>query len=224
MKNNWMKSLLMLTLATLVLGGCVSEPSDSVDQDRIYTIYEVFYDKNVNKTYAKATFKLGNALGTLLQLSGPSEVRFNNDVLSFQAAGSFYEKVYDGFLAGGTFTFKNTKGTSYTNSVADIKPIEFPAGELNISKASTYDLAWTGDKLTGKENVGVLIGAQVFLQINPNTASIPLSSGQLQQINPGAYVAGMERYFTNDLTQPTGAGGSITGKYRATGKSVQIVN
>jgi hypothetical protein len=210
-------------LSLLLFPGCAVEPSESVDQDRIYTAYELFYDKNEDKTYAKATFRFGNIAGTLLQLGGTSEVKFNNEALSYQSLG-YYEKVYPGLVSGGTFTFKDTKGTVYTNVVQDMKPIAFPTESLSVPKSASYTLTWVGDKLAAGENVGVLIGAELFLQINSNTASINLSSNQLTKLTAGPYTAIMDRYLISDPSQKPSAGGLLTRKYRAANKSVQITN
>ncbi|MCU0354122.1 MAG: hypothetical protein MUD08_10360 [Cytophagales bacterium] len=202
---------------------CVVEPSESVDQDRIFTAYELFYDKNENKTYAKATFRFGNVAGTLLQLGGTSEVKFNNDVLDYQSLG-FYEKVYPGLVTSGTFTFKDAKGTVYTNVAPAMRAIDFPNTNLSVPRNASFTLNFAGDPLAAGENVGVLIGTELFLQINANTSSVNLSSNQLAKLNPGPYTAVMDRYRIADISQKASAGGVMTVKYRTGNKSIQITN
>ena len=68
-----MKNLLViLSLLTISLFSCNREESNTVEQDRIFTEYELFYNANEDKTYARATFKFSNVFGTKLELSQPS--------------------------------------------------------------------------------------------------------------------------------------------------------
>ena len=222
MKN---QILLFAVICCFSISGCTIQPSDAVDQAKIWTGYELFYDKNENKTYAKAIFKFGDALGTTLQLSSSSEVRFNNEVLPFNSTTGFYERPYNGFIKTGTFTFRDTRGTTYTNTVAEIVEIDFPAGNLLTMKRGTdYRLSWVGTPLTANENIGVLLGTTPFLQIVNGSTSITLGGVQLNNFNAGAYVAIMDRSrLIINLQAPT-AGGAITSKYRTTNKAVQIEN
>ena len=222
-----MKKILLISIplfcAIYLFSSCTVEPSESVDQDRIYTAYDLIYDKNENKTYAKASFRFGNVIGTLLKLNSTSEIKFNNDVLEYRSAG-YYEKEYTGLVAGGTFTFKDAKGTIYTNVVPALKSIDFPAEAISISRGNSYTLNWVGDNLTSGENVSVSIGTEVFLQTKANTNSINLSSDQLTKLMAGPSVARMERSSVSEPTQKPSAGGMITHKYRAGNKSIQITN
>ena len=219
------KTMLFATvlLQFFLFAGCVVEPSESVDQDRIFTNYELFYDKNENKTYAKVTFRFGNALGTLLQLGGTSEVKFNNDRLDYQSLG-FYEKVYPGLVTAGTFAFKDAKGTVYTNATPTMRAVDFPNTNLSVPRNASFTLNFTGEPLAAGENVGVLIGTELFLQINANTNSVNLSSNQLAKLNPGPYAAVMDRYRISDISQKPSAGGAVTVKYRTGNKNIQITN
>jgi hypothetical protein len=221
---------LLLPAALLLLGlgfqGC-AEDSSTVDQTRIYTIYEVFYDGNEDKTYARATFRFGNALGTLLRLSAGASVSFDGDAMSYQPAG-YYEKAYDGAKTGGTFVYEDLDGNTYTNSVAGIKPIAFPGDPISLSKSSDYALAWVGDPLgpngASVENVGLLVGPKLFLELDLGATAISVNGSQLASLNNGPAIAVMDRYFIRELAERTDAGGSITGKYRALNKSVEVTN
>lgn len=213
-------------LSVLGLTGC-TEDSSTVDQDRIYTIYEVFYDTNENQTYAKATFRFGNALGTLLRLSDGADVTFNGDPLLYNPAG-FYELKLSGFVNGGTFEYTDLDGETYTNSVSGIRPIAFPASAITLSKATNNDLVWVGDPLgpngPSNENVGLLVGTELFLALELNATKMIVNPTRLQRLNNGPAIAVLDRYFIRELAEKTSAGGSITGKYRAANKSVEIVN
>jgi len=69
-----MKKLVIILVGVFCLTGCLSEESINVEQDRIWTYYELLYDANQDITYAIAQFKFGNGLGTFLKLSELSQV------------------------------------------------------------------------------------------------------------------------------------------------------
>src|ERR1035437_9608774 len=126
-----MKQLVNTLLASAILlsaftfNSCKKD-NNTVDQDKIWAYYEVYYDKNQDKTFARTTFKFGNALGANLQLSAPATITFNGDVLTFQEALGYYEKQYASFISGGTFNYTDKNSITYSNSISNIRPITFP--------------------------------------------------------------------------------------------------
>ncbi|HBH48606.1 MAG TPA: hypothetical protein DDX98_08195, partial [Bacteroidales bacterium] len=83
-------------ILALLFVSCEREDSADVNQDRIYTIYSLVYEADQDITYARAWFQFGSAVGTLLELSEPSNVSFNDQRLSFQNAFAYYEKSLPG--------------------------------------------------------------------------------------------------------------------------------
>lgn len=224
------KLILFLGILSFMAGmylmySCQSEVSDDVNQDRIYCEYELSYNANQDKTYAKAIFKFGNALGTLLQLSAPSEVRFNGDLLTFNNVLAYYEKSYAGFINTGTFSWKDTQGNEY-NNIVNITTIDYPAGLDTIPRTSAFELFWVGDSLSANQSVvlqanGQLEGDyQIFTQTNLNSTSIIMNLNQLQQLGHGSGTLWMDRIFSSNLQQQTSAGGIIRGIYRPVNKQV----
>lgn len=216
-------------MGALLLAGCQTEDVASVEQDRVRTDYELFFDAGQNKTTAIAVFRFGNSpTGTQLQLSGPAEVRFNNDVLLFNSILGRYEKVYDGAIASGTFVYKNVDGKTFTNTTPALKAVEFPTDPavLPLSKSADYGVTWTGEALTQNEGVGALIlgTTVVVLETTPGTNRLMFRANALQPVAAGAYTVVMERSGPQNLTQQTSAGGTITAKYRSRTKNVQVGN
>ena len=123
MRLSYFAALAALTM--LLASGCFREPSDSVNQDKIYTDYELFYNANEDKTYARATFKFSNLTGTKLELSDPSEVTFEGDLRSFKPALAYYEKTLPGLVSSGTFEWKD---------------IAFPAGLDTLMRGASFTL------------------------------------------------------------------------------------
>lgn len=224
-----MKNLLLsgMFLLVLLIGSCAREESVDVNQDKIHTAYELYYNANEDKTYARATFKFSNALGTNLQLTSPSEVRFNGDILTFKNALAYYEKEYAGLIDSGTFKWTDTDGAVYENTIT-FKDINYPANLDTINRNAAYELFWVGDSLTANEKVvltanGVLEGdAQIFYQDNLNAKSIIMALNQLQLMGQGQGTLWMDRLYEPALVQKTSAGGTITGHYRPINKSVYL--
>ncbi|MBX9782535.1 MAG: hypothetical protein K2X48_04490 [Chitinophagaceae bacterium] len=156
----------------------------------------------------------------------PAEVRFNNDVLVFNQIPGRYEKEYNGFVATGTFTYKDTKGKTLVNTVPSIKPIDFPATPaiLSISKAQEYNLNREGTPLAQNDGVGLLVAASAFTETTVNATRVRMTSAQLQPATTGAHIAFIDRWTLSQLQQQTSNGGSITSKYRAKNKNVEITN
>lgn len=223
------------TLITFIIGlgllflnsRCAKENSSDVNQDRIYASYELFYNANEDKTYARASFRFGNPTGTLLELTAPSEVRFNNDLLSFKPALAYYEKEYAGLINTGSFTWTDTDGNSFTNSI-NMHAIDYPALLDTINRNAAFEMFWQGDSLQANEVVyltinGVLEGdAQIFTQSNVNSKSIILAMNKLQLLGEGNGHLWLDRTYSPALQQKTSAGGAITSKYRPINKQVYL--
>lgn len=222
--NLFLAAALMLIL---LVTSCVRENSVDVNQDRIHTAYELYYNANQDKTYAQAVFKFSNAAGTNLELTSPSEVTFNGDVLSFKSGLAYYEKEYAGLVDTGTFVWKDTDGNEYTNTI-HINMIDYPAVLDTIPRDAAYELFWQGDSLNANESVvltvnGVLEGdAQIFYQSNINATSIILALNQLQNLGQGQGTLWMDRFYEPVLTEKTSAGGTIKGHYRPINKTAYL--
>jgi hypothetical protein len=225
--KQFVSAVLALISALFLFTSCETEQSMSVDQNRIYTEYELFYNANEDKTYARATFKFGNILGTKLELSDSSNVTFQGDILDWKPVLGFYEKDYAGFVQTGDFTFTNINGVAYTNTI-EIHEIGYPASLDTISRSASFELFWTGDSLAPMENVTVVVNgeneadAQTFFQddLAANSIIFPLNKLSLIGMGPGTIF--MDRRFVPALTQATDAGGLITGRYRPGNAAVYL--
>ena len=201
------------------LTSCIRENSDAVDQDRIFTVYKLFYNANEDKTYAQATFRFSNALGTKLELASPSTVRFNGNELTFQPLLAIYQKEYAGYLDSGTFEWEDTNGKLFTNSV-HIIDIDYPEMLDSIDSANSYELVWQGTPLSQGEKVTVTINgnlegdAKIFSTDDLNAKSIILEKDKLSTIGKGEITLWMDRDNNVGLAEQTSAGGIISGVYR----------
>ena len=221
---NTIKKLIFLSFAALgiafMVSSCASENSVDVEQDRIWAQYELFYDKPLDKTYAKATFKFGNGLGTLLKLTAPSEVKFKNDLLLFDETFKYYVKEYSCKIDSGSFTFTDAKSKKYVNSTPVMKAIDYPALDT-LKTTSSYTFTWVGTPITQNEGVSLTIdgiaqnNVEIFWQTNVGGTNMVLDANKLKNLGLGTATMYMDRGTTIPLTQKTSAGGEIIAKYRA---------
>lgn len=220
--------LSVLFIFVFALTSCIREDSSDVNQDKIHKTYELFYNGNEDKTYARATFKFSNITGTHLELTSPSQVTFNGDVLSFKSAVAYYEKEYAGLVSSGTFVWTDVDGVTYTNSIS-LNTIDFPASLDTIATHAAYEMIWVGDSLGSNEHVFLTIRDQAtgtvsrsFSQDNIHSNSIILSLNKLQELEQGENIMIMDRHYRPALTEKTSAGGIILARYRPVNNTVLI--
>jgi hypothetical protein len=200
---------------------CNNEESDSVNQDKIYTVYEFNYDKNTDITYARAWFRFGNLLGTPLQLKFPANVVFNGDTMAFKSTLSYYELQFPGQLTNGAFIYKDHANTLYTNTITMAKAVDLPPTIATINRNTNTQISCMGDslgasekfetKVTGPDNSNI----QYFSTSGVGAHIVTLLSSQLMLINPGTGSVRLEREYKPTLQQKTLAGGSISSTYTA---------
>jgi hypothetical protein len=219
--------LCLIASGLFVLCSCERESSEDVNQDRIWTEFELFYNENTDITYARAVFRFGNITGTLLELTSPSEVSFNGDLLGFKPTLAYYEKEYAGYVDSGIFTWTDTEGKTITNSVS-ITEIDYPEAFDTLVRSSAYTFTWQGESLSAGESViltmnGTLEGdAQIFSQNAVNSTEMILSQDQLNALGHGDASTWLDRIGTFNLEEQTEAGGKVSAKYRPVNKTVYM--
>lgn len=220
-------SFILLAFALISLSSCLREDSENVNQDRIWVHYELFYDANEDITRARATFRFGGITGTKLQLTEPSEVRFNGDVLGFKQGLAYYEEAYPGVVQEGTFEFVDLNDNQYVND-AYLNSIDFPEVFGPIDQNAAFELDWVGDPLADNELVSVWLNginegdAQLFLEEVEGSTSIILPQNRLENLPTGNTDAYIERTVSPQVQQAAEVGALITGKYRGDQRTVEI--
>jgi hypothetical protein len=216
-----------LLLCLVIFNSCKKEDSQDVNQDKIYAEYELYYDKASDKTYASAIFKFSNVWGTNLQLTSPSEVKFNNDVIPYDPVFAYYRKEYAGLVTSGTFYFKDTDGTTYTNPVSNADVISFPAVDT-IHNAGSYTFNWVGDSVLSNHWIELYMdgtaqnNAELFIQYTLNSKNFVLAANRLQNLGTGNAISSLTRVRETVAPAVTSAGGKIRGKYHAQNKTIYI--
>lgn len=229
-----MKKVLALMLALATLAGCgTGEDSGDVNQDRIYTDYEVFYNSNEDKTHVIARFRFGHALGTVLELKSDSgaSVTYNGDGLAYSKFWGGHHREYAGnTVAGGSFVYTDTDGRRYTNTVPAGSSIEFPSGFDTIDRSTAQVLAWVGSLLQPNDQVGIFVGSwawgddALFWTDADGASEIVFGVKQMQNLALGTAEVFMDRWNAVDVAEGTPAGGRIRYKYRATNVVVTVID
>jgi len=215
------KQLCVILLVTaLALAGCKKEVSKNIDQDKIFTQYELFYNQTENITYAMATFKFSSSNGTKLMLSDPSTIMVDGAEMDWDNDNGFYQNEFIGFKPTATFNWVDLDGNSFTNTI-DIRDIALPStiDNLHFADSVTYFM-WNGSALDSSESVTLTIDGvgntdtRNFIVDTVGATVITLDSVRLSQIDSGLVQLFLNLRYAPALTEQTTRGGSITGRYQ----------
>lgn len=219
MKKHLFSLLAIIAFATL-LTACKKKNLE-VDQNKIYTLYELYYNANTNKTVAIALFRENGWGGKMVDLKYSANVTFNGDMLVYSSDYSGYAKVYSGKITTGTFVYKNTENTVYTNTTPVMDSMIDPHSFATIYRTNPYNYAWSGSPIAQNERINLHIGSWWwndngdFSAVDVGATSLTLSTNKLNAIYPGVLKTYLERINTVGLTQGTAAGGEIRTRYMA---------
>ena len=226
-----MKKLGLLSLLVIsILTSCAKENASDVNQDKIYTDYEVFYNQNTDKTWVVAKFRFGGPTGTILELDSTSYVTFNGDTLAYNVFYTGHFKEYAGRITAGTFKYENVAGQIYENSIPTVDVLAFAADFDTLKKTQAQTITWVGTALGSNETVGILIGngawgqAALALQDLDGATNLILGIPQMTSLAIGNSTVYMDRQHELDVIEGTSKGGKIRAKYRALNRVVQVVN
>jgi hypothetical protein len=217
--------LLLALCGTIFFTACQTEQSADVNQDRIYTQYELYYNAEEDITYARAWFRFGKATGTQLELSSPSQVTFEGETLAFIDLLGFYEKKIAGYKEKGIFKWEDTDGKVFENTI-QITPIQMGAIPDSVVRTAAFDIPWTGNPLATDEAVVVWVNgsgegdAQAALTVEEGTGSIILPLDKVSKIAAGPGKIYLQRRTRLEIDQKTGAGGELTAVYQPKTKAV----
>lgn len=218
----------IISAAVYFFSSCERESSADVSQDRIYVSYEMVYHESTDITYARASFFFGSITGTKLELSDPSQVTCNGDLLGFQNALAYYEKQYTGFVNVGQYIFSDTDGLTFTNSVT-ITEIGLSSTVDTIVKGSSYELFFTGDPLSAGEGVYAEIdgtGESDNISVYQNTSnatSIIIPANQTDKLTVGTNTVYLRKRHETDAQEASSAGANCAGIYQTEEVNFEVV-
>lgn len=219
----------MFAIATL-LGSCEKENASDVNQDKIYTDYEMFYDKNSDVTKVLARFRFGGPTGTILEIDGNAVVMFNQDTLPYNGWYTGHYKEYAGRISSAAFTYKNLDGNTFVNNVPTCDTIAFSPSFTTLQKSNAQTITWVGSSVAANQMVGIYIGTWAWdqdalaLQTGVGATNIVLGTDKMSGLTNGSGTAFMERTTETNVSQGTSEGGKIRHKYKALNQQINIVD
>lgn len=214
------RTVLFLAILTLVISGCEKEISKNVDQNKIWTSYELYYNEGLNKTFATATFRFSNNNGTKLMLSDPSSVTVDGATLEWNAENGYYRNEFSGLKATATFHWVDLDGNSFTNNI-ELRDISFPdpIDTLHFTNSITQ-FAWAGLPLDSSESVSLTIDGdgvtdtRIFSIDTLGATTITFDSLALSPIDSGMVRLVLNKRYSPDLTEKTDRGGRLIGRFQ----------
>ncbi|MEZ4686129.1 MAG: hypothetical protein R3B47_08705 [Bacteroidia bacterium] len=231
MKIKTYLTLLALALTSLfVLGSCDVEDSADVNQNKIYAVYEAFYNHNTDKTWVVARFRFGGPTGTLLELNDPAEVTFDGDKLGWNPLFFGHFKEYAGRISQGTFSYTNVDGDVFNNDLQPTDSIAFQDSFTTLRKGQANSIVWEGPLLGPDQRVGVFVGSWAWgqdalaLQTTEGSNDIVLGIQQMENVTEGNAICYMDRTTEIPVQEGTGEGGVIRATFRAKNKNIEVVN
>ena len=220
-------NILALALIPFLFASCDRGGSGRVESNKVFTEYRIVYDAAQDKSFARATFRFSNALGSAFELSNPATITFNEEALTFNSATSNYEREFSGILAEGTFSYVDLENNQFANTVSLLGTVEIPVIDT-ISQDSSLTLTWIGGPLVPNETMIVTIDGpenndtQVFTTNIEGATSVVLSQSRLQEIGVGQARLTVERWQKQDLQSGTDSGGRVWSNFMAEAINIQI--
>ena len=225
-----MRKLILILCSVVALSACKKEVSKLVDQDKIWTNYELFYDQNTDKTYATATFRFSTEIGTQLELSEPSSVTVDGSEMSWNSDLAYYTFEFTGFKTAATFNWVDTDGNAYENDI-EIRDIDYPAvldDTLLHSEAVNY-FSWAGmTELDSSESVNLVLDGEgetdrrTFSVDTLGATVMTIDSLLLLQVDSGMVELILDKLYTPALQEETSRGGLLRGRYRPTNRTIYL--
>jgi hypothetical protein len=231
-KSNLMKRITTLGIAlvsVLFFTACKKESSINVDQNRIYSNYDVEYDQNSNRTSVNATFRVDHNSGQKIELTYPSRVEFDGERLSYRKMAGNYDLTRSGNALNRTVVYYDIDGNAFTNSGTLVTAIDIPVGLNSISKGGNFFLPWNGDALASGETITVTIsggsqsGSKTFTANTVGQNYIILDEYKLNNLIAGTAQIQIKRERSESLIQSNLSGGRISSTYKGRKVTINIV-
>ena len=169
-----------------------------MNPDRIFSLYELSYDQNDDKTVARASLSLDGPEGELVELTGPAGITFNGRDLVFNSQTRIHSLEYNGRVDSGTFIYINSDNSTLTNSTPKMSEIAIPPIE-RFSRDEDLIFRWIGDPVGEKETVILTLeGSErstAFLSSEPGATEFVILASDIRAID--RYGSGVMRLQRN---------------------------
>lgn len=224
-----MKKTLIILFIVAGLAACKKEVTDKIDQDKIFTVFDLSFNENTNTTTATATFRFSNLNGTRLELSDPSTVTVNAQNMEWSEENGNYSHQFSGFVASADFVWVDLDGNSFTNT-ANIVDIAYPDTLPSYTYADSVNyFMWEGAPLDSFEIAYLEFDGpgetdlRRFQQVDTiGATTITIDSVRLSQIDSGLVNTILVKIYRPDLVEGTSKGGQISGRYQPTDRTFNL--
>lgn len=168
------KHLIVFLVFLFGVLGCASVEtieSTKVSPSEIYQEYTIRGNKK--NTFASATFRVGGATGSTVDLDAPSKVAHNGNEMSESGPGLLKGTTYNTntseFISKHKFSYTDASGKVWTNEIS-LEGLEMTSPNITISKANGGTI--TLSRAVGKdENVEFLIVSEKTAPTSSNSNS-----------------------------------------------------
>jgi hypothetical protein len=233
------KLLLLLILSVCCLAlRCASGnklESGNVNQQEIYQAY--FIKRSQESLEIKAMFRLKDGYGDTLALTAPSRVTYNDKVMmrrDYFMNGANYLIDEKTFSTANRFSFTDTQGKTYTNSIS-LEPLEF-AGTSSVLLGKTAQVVLPVTRINKEEDVKVtllikdskntdfnsevhsgrgVVGFRNSVYFDETKRAIIIEPDFLKEVAEGSATISLVTRKEKAAEQATGRGGQLSIEYAA---------
>lgn len=210
-----------------------ADPITSVNQDRIYQIYDVEYRGDEAVTYGRATFRLESASGSYVTLTGGTAgVTLNGSNMSEVSILGvvYYQSTVNGIPPNVLFVYTDAGSNSFSNNVnITSQAINFVSPPTTISRSFGQTFTFSGSVGSG-ETVWLRLykasdDSLVFERSNISSGSnaIVMSASDFNAIVEGSYYAKLYRNDQQPIQEANPVGGLINRSYISTRAAFTLV-
>ncbi len=190
---------------------------DVIDADRIYSHYELRYERYKDKTIVKAVLRLDGPEGTFVELTEPAEISFNGNHLDFNPENKQHLTTYTSLVDSGTFQYIRSDGKFIINSTPKLEEITFPSID-SISRSKDLIIKWIGDPVGAYETVLLTLeGSERAITHRTSEQGdtvfiIPAS--EIRSLDKyGTGIFRLQRIYSNYINTGAATGASMTLRY-----------
>lgn len=221
------RTLTFLALtALLLLSACDpdAQPSDSVEQDRIFVLYELEQEADKQETKAKATFRFGGDGGTPLFLNKKSEVTADGGKMKKETMAlvntTYYLSEIDGLPESVPFSYTNNDGKTFENTVrtARVTEVNVPGSH---DKRDDLEIRWRGAQTDGEQTIVVTLTdsrgkSSTFTErLDGPQSVVTIRRSRLKKFYPGTMEVKLKREVRSEPQEATNMGGRLKASYTA---------
>ena len=227
---NIFKIALILIIGNTFLS-CRKENSEEIDQSEIYADYRIIYKEDLNKTFARATFKHQLNTGENLKLGKDASILVNGVDMVWNSTFKRYE--YDFLdLDGALFGFTDNDGAQFKNKLNFNKVAQYnkqTASNDSLYKDSIQFIPWdNADPLVSGEYVNlIMIQNNTIIELSNDTigaTGIFINSDSFKPFQLGDIEVHFEKWVDFFPLDTNNAGGNGKSQTISKTKTVKLLN